>query len=74
MTPLQAFRFGTSAWGVQFHLEVDEQVLSAMTASGEEELRAAGVDADDLRAHAGRELPCLRDLARDVFSRWVELL
>jgi len=73
LTPLQAFRFGASAWGIQFHLEVDEEVLSAMM-SGEGELRDAGVDVDHLRAQATRELPRLRAVAEDVFARWAKLL
>ncbi len=73
LTPLQAFRFGESAWGIQFHLEVDEEVLAAMM-TGEAELRDAGVDADHLRAQASRELPRLRSVAKDVFARWAKLL
>ena len=69
LTPLQAFRFGARAWGVQFHLETDEDVLSAMM-GGETELRDAGVDANQLRAQAVRELPRLRSIAEDVFTRW----
>jgi GMP synthase (glutamine-hydrolysing) len=73
LTPLQAFRFGARAWGVQFHLEVDEKVLSAMMAA-DGELREAGVDAHHLRAQAARELPRLRALAGDVFARWARLV
>jgi GMP synthase (glutamine-hydrolysing) len=71
-TPLQAFRFGERAWGVQFHLETDEEVLAAMM-TGEAELREAGVDAVQLKAQAARELPRLRLLAQDVFARWAEI-
>src|SRR5437764_7729858 len=73
LTPLQAFRFGARAWGVQFHLETDEQVLSAMM-TGATELRESGVDADQLRAQAARELPRLRLVAEEVFARWAKLL
>ncbi|HYZ89752.1 MAG TPA: type 1 glutamine amidotransferase [Myxococcales bacterium] len=73
-TPLQAFRAGPSAWGVQFHLETDAQVLEAMLGSGEAELSAAAVDAAAIRARAPSELPRLRRLALDVFSRWAALL
>ncbi|HYY52043.1 MAG TPA: type 1 glutamine amidotransferase [Myxococcales bacterium] len=73
LTPLQAFRFGARAWGVQFHLEIDEPVLSAMM-TGEAELRDAGVDADHLRAQAARELPRLRPIAENLFARWATLL
>ena len=74
MTPLQAFRAGARAWGVQFHLETDRQVLEAMLASGAEELRDAGADAARIQARAAAELPRLRELALQVFARWAALL
>ena len=72
LAPLQAFRCGARAWGVQFHLEVDEDVFGAMMA-GEPELVSAGVDPVVLRAQAARELPRLREIGRDVFARWAAL-
>jgi GMP synthase (glutamine-hydrolysing) len=74
MTPLQAFRIGPRAWGVQFHLETDAQVLDAMLRSGAEELREAGADAAAIRASAAVELPRLRELALRIFGRWADLL
>ena len=71
LTPVQAFRFGPRAVGVQFHLEIDEQVLGAMIASGGEELAAAGVDPELLMQQARRELPRLRPIAEQAFSRWI---
>ena len=73
LTPLQAFRCGSRAWGLQFHLEVDEEVLGSMM-SGEAELVEAGVDPSHLRAEGKRELPRLREIARGVFARWAALL
>jgi GMP synthase (glutamine-hydrolysing) len=74
MTPLQAFRAGARAWGVQFHLETDAQVLNAMLESGTEELRQAGVNSAPIRATAAAELPRLRALALRIFGRWADLL
>jgi GMP synthase (glutamine-hydrolysing) len=73
LTPVQAFRSGARAFGVQFHLETDEEVLSAMM-EGEAELVEAGVEPGQLRAHAARELPRLREIARPIFSRFAALL
>src|SRR5207248_1645934 len=73
MTPLQAFRAGPRAWGVQFHLETDAQVLDAMVRSGREELAEAGADAASIRERAEEELPRLRRLALHVFARWASL-
>jgi len=61
MTPLQAFRFGERAWGIQFHLEMDEQLLRAML---------DGKDPEGLVDQSRRELPALRRIAATVFSRW----
>jgi GMP synthase (glutamine-hydrolysing) len=74
MTPLQAFRKGESAWGIQFHLETDEEVLEAMLRSGEAELLLAGANAAHIRARARDELPRLRDHCLAVSTRWAELL
>ncbi len=61
MTPLQAFRFGERAWGIQFHLEIDEPLLRAML---------DGNDPEGLVEQSRRELPALRKIATTVFSRW----
>jgi GMP synthase (glutamine-hydrolysing) len=74
MTPLQAFRVGARAWGIQFHLETDAQVLDAMLDSGAEDLRDARADAAAIRARAAAELPRLRELALRIFGRWAALL
>ena len=74
MTPLQAFRAGSRAWGVQFHLETDAEVLDSMLRTGGAELAETGVDPSAVRARAAAELPALRRLALEVFSRWAALL
>ena len=70
-TRVQAFRAGPRVLGIQFHVEIDEQVLDAMILSGGLELAEAGVDPQSLRAQATRELPRLREVAASVFSRWI---
>jgi len=74
MTPLQAFRMGERAWGIQFHLETDEEVLEAMLSGGAGELSEAGVDPARIRTRAREELPRLRERALAVFRRWAELV
>ena len=73
LTPLQAFRYGPNAWGVQFHLEIDLPVLQAMIASGGPELESVGVKPDLLLLQAQRELQRIRSIATGVFSRWMAL-
>ena len=69
LTPLQAFRHGGRAWGVQFHLETDAEVLQAMVATG-----GLADDGEFILAAAARELPRLRAIADGVFARWAALL
>lgn len=70
MTPLQAFRFGHRAWGVQFHLETDAEVLQAMAGSGE----LSPEEAEPILAAGPRELPRLAKIAEPVFAKWAALL
>ena len=74
LTPLQAFRFGACAWGIQFHLETDEEVLQAMVDGGADELSETGVEAELLLAQARREVPRLGETAAGVFARFAALL
>ena len=71
-TPLQAFRAGV-AWGLQFHPEATGTGLAAMIASGEQELREAGVDPTQLLAAAERELPRMDAWRLPLFARWAAL-
>jgi GMP synthase (glutamine-hydrolysing) len=72
LTPLQAFRHGR-AWGVQFHPEMNAELLRSFIATGSGDLSTAGVDPDSLLSAAPRELPRLADLAAQVFHRWLSL-
>jgi GMP synthase (glutamine-hydrolysing) len=49
--PNQAFRVGARVWGVQFHPECDAGMRADWAARGQDELRAAGVDAASWSAH-----------------------
>jgi GMP synthase (glutamine-hydrolysing) len=73
LTPLQAFRFGERAWGVQFHLEMDAELLRSFVDNGAADLSAAGVDAEALLAGSRRELPRMEALAGPFFRRWLAL-
>ena len=71
LTPLQAFRFGDRAWGVQFHIEMNEELLQSFISSSPQDLETAGVEAQVLLAGADRELPRIVALAYRVFSAWL---
>jgi hypothetical protein len=61
--PVQAFRLGSAAWGVQFHPEVDLPTLADWVGSNGPELDRLGIDGADLLDRAA----ALQD---DLFEVW----
>jgi GMP synthase-like glutamine amidotransferase len=61
--PHQAFRLGTSAWGVQFHPEVDPAMIADWAADATDLLAELGRDADEVVA----EVASMMD---DLFEVW----
>jgi GMP synthase (glutamine-hydrolysing) len=72
----QAFRVGERAWGVQFHPEVNPELLEAwLDATPEEELAERwGHTRADLRAEAERYLPSQGRRARELFGRFASIV
>lgn len=73
-SPIQAFRLGRAAYGLQFHLEVSiDTVREWVRLFGASEVKDAPRLLSDLdagfRAHMGAQ----RRLARQVLGRWVDL-
>jgi GMP synthase-like glutamine amidotransferase len=64
----QAFRVGTRAWGLQFHLEVDAATVFGFTRAFEDEAGGAGVDVGDIVQAADSALAVLSP-ARDLVLR-----
>ncbi|MCY7304361.1 MAG: type 1 glutamine amidotransferase [Thermoleophilia bacterium] len=75
--PNQAFRVGNVAYGVQFHLEVDEAMANewarvpAYISSADEVLGAGGLDR--LLADFRASMAEMQADGRTLFSRWVDL-
>ena len=74
LTPNQLFRYGRKVYGLQFHLEMTEEIFEEMLAGSDEELLRAGADPALLRDEAKRILPGLRETAETVFRRWAAML
>ena len=72
-TPCQAFRFGSVAYGFQFHLEVTEAIIRDWTAEFAGELTRAGLSADSISAGLSEHLSPMSAIAREVFGRWAAL-
>jgi GMP synthase (glutamine-hydrolysing) len=73
MTKCQAFRYGRSAYGFLFHMEVTPQIIQNMVETFSDELREAKVDGAEILRRAPDHLPRLQAIGSLVFQRWTEL-
>ncbi len=69
-----AFRSGPSAWGVQFHPEVDRATLDGWYAHYGAWLGQAGVSEADARAADERHLPEQAELAERLFGAFARVV
>lgn len=74
----QAFRFGTNAYGFQFHLEADTAMIERWLAlpAYRDELAAAGIgrDAHSIRAATAAAIATMQPLAETVFNNFLDLV
>jgi hypothetical protein len=70
---VQAFRVGDRAWGLQFHLEVDERIVDHWLDLAPEEAEAAGESVAGLRAATAAEAHASTERARAVGERFSRL-
>jgi GMP synthase (glutamine-hydrolysing) len=74
----QAFRWGNSAYGFQFHLEADAPMIERWLTipAYREELEAAGLghDADAIRAATGSLITQMQPQAESVFNSFLDLV
>jgi GMP synthase (glutamine-hydrolysing) len=57
LDPYAAVRFGERAWGVQFHPEIDADVMTAYVEGRSGQIRAEGLDLDAIRGGIGEGRP-----------------
>jgi len=74
LTPHQVFRFGTAAYGLQFHLEVTEAVVRDWTTTFADELTESGVEPNVILGGVSQHLTPMQKIAHTVFDRWAALL
>jgi GMP synthase (glutamine-hydrolysing) len=72
-TACQAFRWGRSAYGVLFHMEVDASLVDAMATTFADELAQTGSDLATIRSGAQQHLAALQSVGKRFFDRWAEL-
>ncbi len=72
----QAFRYGSNAYGLQFHIEMTAAMIDDwLTEAGNcrELAELDYIDPRSIRAQTGEELPRLQALAADVLGRFAEM-
>jgi GMP synthase (glutamine-hydrolysing) len=62
----QGFRYGPSAWGLQFHVEMTPPMIRAWLAKGAKEMRDHLIDPAAIRRQTPQHLGRLAELARHV--------
>jgi GMP synthase (glutamine-hydrolysing) len=72
LTPIQAFRYGRTAYGLLFHLEAHQAQVQAMAAQFAGDVVSAGIPAHDLTEPS--RLETIAESADHVFDSWVSLL
>ena len=75
--PVQAYRVGEAAWGVQFHLEVEASELAwwIEAADAAMDLEATwGKSADQIRAEAERHIERHEERGREIFTRFAGIV
>jgi GMP synthase (glutamine-hydrolysing) len=74
----QAFRFGSNAYGFQFHLEADEAMIERWLKlpAYRDELAGAGIgrDEDSIRAATIAQLAAMQTLAKAAFNNFLDLV
>lgn len=76
--PNQAFRYGSNAYGFQFHLEANQALIERWlsTPAYRDELQAAGLvqDPETIRARTARETAAMEQRAEHVFGEFLDLV
>ena len=72
--PYQAFRVGTRAWGLQFHIECDTAMIAGWAAMSAESLAAIGLDADTVVARCDAAMDDVEDAWRPFAERFVAII
>ena len=71
---VEAFRAGPSAWGIQFHPEVDAPVFEHWCTGFPEQLAEADVTPAEARAARVRHMPAQEALAAQLFGAFARVV
>lgn len=72
--PHQAFRIGSSQYGLQFHIEVDEAIIESWIEAGVSECESLGEEGLALiREESPLLIPVAHDFCRDMVEAWLSI-
>jgi len=74
LTEHQAYRYGTGAYGLLFHMEATQSTVDGMVNGFAEELREEELDGQAILLQAPSYLPQLHEIGRRAFAGWAELI
>jgi GMP synthase (glutamine-hydrolysing) len=74
LTRHQAFRYGSSAYGLLFHMEATQEIVEGMVRSFPEELAEVGATPKAVLDGAALHLPALSDRGNRVFGAFADLV
>lgn len=69
-TPVQAYRYGSRAYGFLFHAEMTREILGGLISEFGEGLARVGIDGGAIMLEAEQRLPALGKIADTIFGRW----
>jgi GMP synthase (glutamine-hydrolysing) len=72
-TECQLFRHGATAYGFQYHAEVNRSLLEEMCLNNRDYLATNGIDAQTLVDESGAKLPRFEQECAAVLERWLDL-
>lgn len=76
LSPVQAFRYGEHAYGLQFHLEASRSLIERWLAVPDHQAilsnKEAGIDAEVIRSRTHAAIGPLELLGRQTFARWID--
>jgi len=70
--PLQAFRFGTKAYGLLFHLEMEQEGIDSLCHECDADIVRAGITAQEVAPNATSHLPRLHQYADRLIGHLLE--
>jgi GMP synthase-like glutamine amidotransferase len=71
--PHQAFRLGDRAWGLQFHIECDAEMIQSWAASDRATIEELGFDEEAVVYHTAKALPDVEEVWQPFAARFASL-